>query len=159
MAPSNIQDDPPSVDGSGTVGQPMEGTVSNEQTIKDVYDAFLRRDVAAITARVSDDVDWRNDAVASRECPWNGNFSGKANVPGFFKAVGEHLNISVFDAKTIVASGHSVAVYLRIESTLVKNGRAVANDAVHFWTFNEQGQIIRYRHFNDTAAELIAWKG
>ena len=132
--------------------------MSNEQTIKDVYSAFQRGDVAAIVAAVSDDVDWRNDRVASSECPWNGNFSGKANLPGFFKAVGEHLNISVFDVQKIVAAGSNVAVYLHIESTLPKNGRSVKNDSVHFWTFNDRGQIASYRHFNDTAAELAAWR-
>ena len=115
--------------------------------------------MAAIVALVADDVDWRNDRVESRECPWNGNFSGKANLPGFFKAVAEHLTISVFDVQSIVASGSLVAVYLRIESTLPKNGRSLNNDAVHFWTFNDSGRVTRYRHFNDTAAELAAWRG
>ena len=133
--------------------------MSNEQTVKDVYAAFQRGDVAAIVARVADDVDWRNDRVESRECPWNGNFSGKANLPGFFKAVGEHLDISVFDVQAIAASGSLVAVYLRIESTVRKNGRSLKNDSVHVWTFNDSGQITRYRHFNDTAAELAAWRG
>jgi ketosteroid isomerase-like protein len=133
--------------------------MSNEQTVKDLYAAFQRGDVAAIQAKVADDVDWRNDGVASKECPWNGNFSGKANLPGFFKAVGEQLDIKVFDVKAIAASGPFVAVTLRIESTLRKNGRAVQNDSVHFWTFDDRGQIARYRHFNDTAAELAAWRG
>ena len=132
--------------------------MSNEQTVKDVYAAFQAGDVPAILARVSDDVDWRNDHVASNECPWNGNFSGKANLPGFFQAVGEHLNIAVFDVKKVAASGPVVAAYLRIESTLPKNGRSLKNDAVHFWTFNDRGQITQYRHFNDTAAELAAWR-
>ena len=133
--------------------------MNNELTVKEVYAAFQRGDVAAIVALVADEVDWRNDGVASSECPWNGNFSGKTNLPGFFKAVGEHLNISVFDVQKIAASGSNVAVYLRIESTLPKNGRALKNDSVHFWTFNDRGQIARYRHFNDTAAELAAWRG
>jgi len=29
---------------------------------------------------------------------------------------------------------------------------------VRFWTFNDRGQIARYRQFNDTAAELAAWR-
>jgi ketosteroid isomerase-like protein len=132
--------------------------MSTEQTVKDLYAAFQRGDVAGIVALVADDVDWRNDRVASKECPWNADFSGKAKLPGFFKAVAEHLNISVFDVQSIVASGPSVAVYLRIESTLAKNGRPLKNDSVHFWTFNERGQVSRYRHFNDTAAELAAWR-
>ena len=133
--------------------------MSNEQTVKDVYAAFQRGDVAAIVALVSDDVDWRNDAVESRECPWNGDFSGKANLPAFFGAVGGELDIKVFDVNAIAATGPHVYVTLRIESTVRKNGRALKNDAVHFWTFDEAGRIARYRHFNDTAAELAAWRG
>jgi ketosteroid isomerase-like protein len=133
--------------------------MSNEQTVKEVYAAFKQGDVAAIVARVADDVDWRNDGVASKECPWNGNFAGKANVPGFFKAVGENLDLPVFDIKAIVAAGSHVAVHLRIEGSVTKTGKGWANDAVHFWTFNDRGQIAGYRHFNDTAAELVAWRG
>lgn len=132
--------------------------VSNEQAVQDVYAAFLRGDVQAITALVADDVDWRNDSVASRECPWNGNFSGKANLPGFFKAVGENLDIAVFEVRQTASSEKVVAVNLRIEGTVRKNGRSLKNDAVHFWNFNDNGQITRYRHFNDTAAELAAWR-
>ena len=102
--------------------------MSNEQTVKDLYAAFQRGDVAAIVALVADDVDWRNDRVASRECPWNGDFSGKAKLPGFFKAVAEHLNISVFDVQSIVAAGPSVAVYLR-SGHIVKVGRGFDEEA------------------------------
>lgn len=133
--------------------------MSNEQTVKDVYAAFQRGDVAAILARVADDVDWRNDGVASHECPWNANFSGKTNLPGFFQAVGENLDLPVFEIRAIAASGQYVAVQLRIEGKVRKNGRDLANDAVHFWTFDDRGKIASYRHFNDTAAELAAWRG
>jgi len=83
--------------------------MSNEQTVRQVYDAFLRKDVAAIQALVAEDVDWRNDGVESKECPWNGNFSGRSNLPGFFAAVGGELDISVFDVKEIAASGSTFA--------------------------------------------------
>ena len=59
--------------------------MSNEQTVKDVYAAFQRGDVAAIVARVADDVDWRNDRVESRECPWNGNFSRQGESAGLLQ--------------------------------------------------------------------------
>ncbi len=132
--------------------------MSNEQTIRDLYAAFQSQDVETITGMVSEDVDWNNDRVTSRECPWNGNFSTRAKMPGFFQAIGENLDFSVFDVQTIVASGSSVAVYLHFECTVRKNGRPFNNDATHFWTFNAQGKIIRYRHFNDTGAELAAWR-
>ena len=133
--------------------------MSNEQTVMSVYAAFQRGDVAAIQALVADNVEWKNDAVASRECPWNGNYSGKANLPGFFEAVGGNLDLPVFEVKATAASGHCVAVNLRIEGTVKKTGRAFQNDAIHFWTFDDSGRIAKYQHFNDTAMELAAWRG
>ena len=65
--------------------------MSNEQVVKDVYAAFQRGDVAAIQACVADNVDWRNDGVSSSECPWNGNFSGKTNLPGYTVISGRAL--------------------------------------------------------------------
>jgi ketosteroid isomerase-like protein len=144
--------------GMATNRSGREASMSHEQTVKDVYAAFQRGDVAAIVERVADDVDWRNDRVESRECPWNGNFSGKTNLPGFFKAVGEHLDFSVFDIRAVAASGAFVAVSLRIECTVRKTGRPFKNDVVHFWTFDANGRIAQYRHYNDTAAELAAWR-
>jgi ketosteroid isomerase-like protein len=132
--------------------------MDNVQTVKDVYAAFQRGDVPRIQSLVADNVDWRNDAVESRDCPWNGDFAGKAKLPGFFAAVGNELDIKVFEVKDIAASGSTVAVRLRIESIVKRNGRPLKNDAVHFWTFNDRGQIASYRHFNDTAAEIAAWR-
>ncbi len=42
---------------------------------------------------------------------------------------------------------------------LTKHGRKPLKcDAVHFWTFDAEGRIARYRHDHDTAAELAAWR-
>ena len=132
--------------------------MSNTQTIQSLYEAFGRGDVAAILSHLTDNVDWNNSAVASQECPWNGDFSGKAHVPAFFKAVDDNLEFTVFNPHTFVESGNHVAVVLRLESLLKKNGHALKNESVHFWTFNNDGKVSKYRHFNDTAAELTAWR-
>ncbi len=132
--------------------------MNHTEIVQSVYAAFGRGDVQTILGYVSDDVDWDNSRVASKECPWNGNFSGKENVPGFFKAVADHLDIRVFVPQTFVASGSNVAVALRIESHVRKNGQALKNDVIHLWTFNSGGEITAYRHFNDTALELAAWR-
>ena len=132
--------------------------MTNTETVQQIYAEFGRGDVAAIVSRVADNVSWDNSRVASRECPWNGDFSGKARLPGFFEAVGGNLEFSVFDPHTFVAAGNCVAVQLRLEATLRKNGKPFVNDAVHMWTFNAVGQVASYRHFNDTAMELAAWR-
>ncbi len=134
--------------------------MSNTETVQGVYAAFGRGDLPAILECLADDVVWDNSGVASRECPWNGEFNGKANVPGFFAAVGENLDFEVgtFEPRTFVESGNTVAVVLRLESQLRTNGRRLENDSVHVWTFDDSGLISRYQHFNDTAQELAAWR-
>jgi ketosteroid isomerase-like protein len=134
--------------------------MTKTETIQALYAAFGRGDVPTILGYLADDVEWDNTRVASRECPWNGNFSGKANVPRFFKAVGDNLDfaVGVFEPHTFVETGNTVAVVLRLESRLKKNGQVLENDGVHIWTFNDKGQVKRYQHFNDTAQELAAWK-
>ncbi len=134
--------------------------MSHTQSIQNLYAAFGRGDIATIIGQLDEDVVWNNSGVASKECPWNGNFNGKANVPGFFKAVGENLDFEtgVFEPRTFVESGNTVAVVLRLESTLKKNGKQLKNDSVHIWTLNDKGLVKRYQHFNDTAQELAAWK-
>ena len=133
--------------------------MTNTETVKAVYEAFGRGDVPAMLSRLADDVRWRNDGVVAREVPWNGNFSGKANVPGFFKAVYEHLDFRKFEPRVFVEQGNHVVAVLRLESTVQRTGRPLENDVVHLWTFDDAGKISGYQHFNDTAMELQAWGG
>jgi ketosteroid isomerase-like protein len=50
-------------------------------------------------------------------------------------------------------------VLLRIESTVRQTGKPLRNDAVHVWRLDGSGKVSRYRHHNDTAAEIVAWRG
>lgn len=132
--------------------------MSNTTTIQRIYEAFGRGDVATILSNLSDDVDWNNSAVASKECPWNGDFTGKAQVPAFFKVIGDNLAFGVFDPHTFIESDNHVAVLLHLESQLARNGQTLKNESVHVWGFDSDGKVNKYRHFNDTAAELAAWR-
>lgn len=132
--------------------------MSKSDTIRAVYAAFQRGDIPAILGHCAANVDWDNSRVHSNECPWNGNFSGTSRLPGFFAAVGDNLDFQLFDPHTFVESGDHVVVLLRLESTIKKNGRPLLNDSVHAWKVNADGKITSYRHFNDTAMELAAWR-
>ncbi len=132
--------------------------MTNTEAVQSIYAAFLRGDVAAIQGMVSETVRWDNSMVASHECPWNADFSGRSRLPGFFKAVGDNVTFSMFEPQSYIASGNQVAALLHLESTVNKNGRRQANDVVHVWTFDDEGLVTSYRHYNDTAQELAAWR-
>jgi ketosteroid isomerase-like protein len=134
--------------------------MSMTATVQQVYEAFGKGDVETIVGLVADGVSWDNSRVVSSACPWNGDFSGKANLPGFFAAVDESIDFSAgaFEPLLFVESGNAVAVQLHLESRVRKNGRMLVNDVIHLWTFDDAGRIASYKHFNDTAAELEAWR-
>ena len=132
--------------------------MSNTDTVKKVYAMFQKGDVPGILDQCDDKVDWNNQGVTSKDVPWNGNFSTKKSLPGFFKVLAESLDFTKFEPMAFIEQGKSVAVHLRIESKAKKNGKVLANDCVHWWTFNDKGKIAKYRHFNDTGAERDVWK-
>jgi ketosteroid isomerase-like protein len=132
-------------------------TATRTETIQELYAAFVRRDMPGILACVADDVDWNNERVASRDCPWNGDFSGREKLPGFFAALADNLDFQVFDPQAFVEAGNRVVVLLRIESVVRRTGRPLLNDVVHVWTFAGD-KVKSYRHYNDTAAEADAWR-
>ncbi len=132
--------------------------MNHVEIVQSLYSSFQKGDVPAILEHCADNIHWDHTQLSSGECPWNGNFSGKNNVPGFFKALAENLNFSLFEPKAFLHTGDQVAVHLRVESVVTKTGKKVANDAIHFWTFDADNRVISYRHFNDTGAELAAWK-
>lgn len=132
--------------------------MTKTETIQALYAAFGRGDVNAILDQLTEDVDWNNSRVHSNEVPWNGNFSGKSRVPAFFGAVADSAELPVFNPHTFIEGPHHVAVLLRIEGRIKKNDQRLANDAVHVWQFDGAGKITSYRHYNDTAMELAAWR-
>ena len=133
--------------------------MNNLETVQTMYAAFGRGDVPGILAHMADNIDMNNSSLASAECPWNADFSGKSRVPGFFKALADNLEFTRFEPRDFVASGNHVVVRIAIESVVKKNGKRVQNDVVHFWTLNDQNKVTQYRHFGDSAAELAAWRG
>jgi ketosteroid isomerase-like protein len=133
-------------------------TITNTDTIRKIYEAFGRRDVPGILEHLADNVDWDNSRTAAREIPWYGNFSGKNKVPEFFMAVAQHIDLPVFEPREFVGEGNHVVVRLHLKGVLKKNSKSVEYDAIHFWTFDGSGRVSAYRQYNDTAADLAAWR-
>jgi len=79
----------------------VSGT-ENIETIKSVYAAFGRGDVAAILDAVSDDVDWGTE-TSSKGAPWYGARTGKEGVGAFFDAFGKTMEVEDFTPLTFAA--------------------------------------------------------
>src|SRR5579862_8376067 len=81
----------------------VSSSEQNIETVKGLYEAFGRGDVAAILDRVTDDVDWATDA-AIPSAPWYGARHGKAEVPSFFAGIAQTGPVTQFELVSIAGN-------------------------------------------------------
>lgn len=129
---------------------------ANRKTIEAVYAAFGRGDVAFILDRVSDGTRW-DFSVAKSDVPWHEPVTSKQQLPRFFQAFGENVQIETFEPRTFVTDGREVVVKLRVAYQVRRTGRRVNEEQVHWWSFDDAGRVASLRHYEDTAMVRDAW--
>ncbi|MEZ4707812.1 MAG: nuclear transport factor 2 family protein [Caldilineaceae bacterium] len=80
---------------------------------------------------------------------------GKAGVLEFFQVLGG-MTIKEFQVLSMMAGGNQVAAEFVIEVDLPSSGGHYRDEEMHLWTFNDAGQVIRLRHYTDTAKHIAA---
>ena len=127
------------------------------ETVRQIYGAFGRGDIAAILALLDADVKWESweDNSAQRAgVPWLKGGSGKRTVGEFFGVVGT-MKINDFKVLGMMANEGQVAVEVLLDATL-PNGKRLRDEELHLWNLNAQGKVIRMRHYVDTAKHAAA---
>jgi ketosteroid isomerase-like protein len=122
-------------------------TVSNADTVKEMYAAFGRGDVPTILSKLDDNVKW-DTATVTPGVPWLAPRRGRDNIPGFFEALAP-LEFTKFDPHTFFEDGDKVFAIVAIEAK--RNGKTytIPNEG-HLWKFNAAGKVVKYDHLTDT---------
>ena len=124
-------------------------TEANISTIREVYQAFGRGDVAAILEAVTDDVDWATETT-STVAPWYGPRRGKDGVASFFEAFGSTMQVEDFTPLSFAGNDTDVLTVVRFVATPRKNNRTATMDIHHYFRFRD-GKVAYYRGTEDTA--------
>lgn len=118
------------------------------ETARSIYAAFGRGDVPFILSRLAEDVHWEHDWGAA-PLPLYAERRGRDAVPGFFAALAA-LDFLHFEPLDFLASATRVAVPVRIELRVRANGRIIRDLESHWWTFDDAGAVVAFRHMADT---------
>jgi uncharacterized protein len=118
-------------------------------TVQGIYEAFGRGDIGFILGQLTDDVDWAS-CPGSKVAPWHGIHRGKSEVPGFFTALAENLDITEFTPLSFASNETDVMVVTRWGATARATGKSATMDIHHWWRFRD-GKIYFYRGTEDTA--------
>jgi ketosteroid isomerase-like protein len=127
----------------------------NLEAVQGIYEAFGRGDVEAILGVLADDVDFASEPDQDI-APWHGRRT-KAEVPAFFQALGETIDVTEFTPLTFTTSDTDVQAVIRFGMTVRATGRSGVMDIHHWWRFRD-GKVVQYRGTEDTAlvATLLA---
>lgn len=113
-------------------------------------------DVAFILDQLANDVsfdaDWIDNHAQAAGVEHLLPRRGPAEVSEFFALIGT-WQVDDFQVLDLIGSGHRVVAEVRAAFTL-PNGRRLADEELHLWTFNQQGRVTRFRHYVDTAKHL-----
>jgi uncharacterized protein len=131
--------------------------MSNIETVKAIYEAFGRGDIAAILTHLAEDVQWEY-GMSDTGVPWLKTRRGRAEVPRFFESMSA-FELDQFDVKALLEGDNVVVALIDIAFEVKATGRKVSEeDEVHIWRFDSQGMVARFCHKVDTHQHWTAIK-
>ena len=130
------------------------GKFKNTALVQGVYAAFLNGDIPGVLNRLADDVEWTVGVPS--QVPWFGARKGKAAVQEFFQTLGQEVDMTTLETTDYVAQHDKVIAFVRMEFTVKRTNKTVAQDIAMVWTVRD-GAIAGFHTYEDTAAVIGAW--
>jgi ketosteroid isomerase-like protein len=122
---------------------------ANAQVVNNAYAAFGRGDIAAVLDLVSDDVEWSSPQTL----PHGGEYHGKTEVGGFFKAIGANWAELPLDIEVVGEVGGDLVIGVVRANGTRGTGAKQSYGAAHAFTVRN-GKITKFREYVDADAAL-----
>lgn len=120
------------------------------ETVREVYEAFGRRDLAKVFGLLSPEV----EIVQSEELPWGGVYKGHEGARVFFGRLGSAID-SKLEFERMVCAGDRVAAVGWTHGTVRASGADFRVPVVHVWTVRD-GAVVRAEFLIENAKMLEA---
>jgi ketosteroid isomerase-like protein len=130
----------------------------HRKTVQAIYDAFQRGDMASILAKMSPDVvwdGWLDNRAQKAGVPWLQCRKGREGVADFFRSL-EVLEFRKFQVRNLLEGGNQVAADVAVEFEVRASGVVFHDEEIHLWIFDASGEVVRFRHYTDTAKQIDA---
>jgi ketosteroid isomerase-like protein len=127
----------------------------NIQTVQEAYADFGRGDIAAILARLTEDVTW--NMPGGPEIPFAGQRKGPAGAAEFFRILNESDEMLDFEPREFFAKGDKVVVLGWYRGRARTTGKEAGMEWVHVFTLRD-GKIAGWVEFTDTLMIANAYR-
>ena len=118
----------------------------NADTIRTVYDAFGKGDVATVLGAMDDKIDWQEPA----SLPYENQVGPQAIAENTFGPVLADLEGFAATPREIIDGGDVVCGIGVYTGRGAKTGIDLEADFVHVWRFGADGKITGFRTYTDT---------
>jgi ketosteroid isomerase-like protein len=132
--------------------------MSNIETVKALYGAFGRGDIAAIMDFMADDIEWEY-GMADNGVPWLRSQTGRDGAGQFFASLAG-VEFYTFEPRLLLEGDDTVVALIDVSFTVKETGVLVSEeDEIHIWTFDADGKVSRFCHKLDTHQHWLACGG
>ncbi len=133
-------------------------TTTHTDTVTRMYQCFGAGDIPGILEHLDPDIRWEH---------WDDNSAQQAGIPilqartgrdaaaGFFVDL-QPMTFHRFEPQNMMVGGNQVAVTVSLDASIA-GGSDIHEDEIHLWTFGDDGKVIAFRHYLDTAKLIAAW--
>ena len=130
----------------------------NVKLVKQMFEAFGRRDIPAVLDTLAQDVEWQSPVTrtAPDEISWSKPRHGREEVAVFFKDLSEKVQPDKLVPLEFTAQADRVVVEGKNRGVVRSNGKAYEHDWVMVFTLR-QGKIARMRHYYDSVDIRVAF--
>ena len=128
---------------------------ANVELVQSIYAAFARRDIPAIVAMLSPEVEWGEPSNPFN--PAGGTRRGHAGFLEWIEIGRRSEEILVLEPRKILVDEDSVAVVGFMRCRAISTGKEYESDFVHVVTL-EAGKVTRFLEFFDTYAAGEAFR-
>lgn len=122
---------------------------------KKLYDAFLAGDIQKIIALLDPQIEW--ELVGSDEVPHFGRYSGLDEVKRFFSIIGEINRVESFEVLSYTETESGAYVECRERGHFEGHPKPFEIRSCQLLEI-EDGRIVRFRIYQDTAQMVDAWR-
>jgi uncharacterized protein len=129
------------------------GTTDNVALVRDLYDAFARRDIDAILAALAPDAVIEQTSLL----PWGGRHRGAEGFGVFAGRLLAHLDVTLEVGEFVSAGDHVVEIG-HSRGRVVATGADYRAREVHVWEIRD-GKVAGFHAYVDTPAMLAALNG
>jgi len=116
--------------------------------VRELYDAYERRDFARVAALIHDDIDWIIYGPVA-VFPFAGSRKGRAAVLEALAGIAEHYVLESYKREIAVVDGDRAAVMSDVSFTQRATGRTLRFRLANFLRFAD-GRVIEFREFANT---------